>query len=716
MWLLPACAGPRCHLEPGQHGLPGWYDDADVDRLLLLLQRFLPGEPPVARLPARALRVGVPAVVSEGVLLVEFGQGEEPEPLPREIGARWVLVRVPGEGWGDAHWIDRLLKPPVLSSLHASFARPDHPFAVYGLAGLDLLELALRSEDAGELIALVEATFAHRLEYVPEGTRPADWLRSLDRAVGQRLAQRLQRGEPGGLRAALETVLGTGSNGATTLRALGLAYGPDDDLRLGPLARHVERPAVCGGLLAALPDAAWSEAARARAQGIVDAEVRLLELSLSLDSTLWRYLSPEPSLYRVVQPRVAGDAPEVFGRALAALEQLDRGEPQDTATARALVGGLRRGLQTLSNAPPPLATSSRLLILALRLASVRHPDDLADQARAMAELERFLGPDPAASDPILWSAAQLAVARAEFAHRTEARAIAVVEARVRAIQARVEEGRAELLPGSGAIRTATVDLAIDLAMARGDFRGAWGELERWNAEKRTRPGLAAVRVKRALWWAARGELNRALFTLRNKVLPILDREGALRESLEVRLEVAHLLIAQGEIDEARRVLREQVLPLTQQHGGDRQRAIASRLKAAVDARTGEPHEALRTLREEVLPIFSRAGDLLQQAGTRLVISGVLHGLGDLDEAAVVAREAVATYARLGAALDLLRARVQLAGLLLRQGGDAENHGEARQLLAQARATASRLGLPEAARIQALQAQHGWQDDPLPEEA
>jgi tetratricopeptide (TPR) repeat protein len=721
MWLLPAPTGPRCHLEPGRHDLPGWYSTGEVDELLLLLQRFLPGQPSSVRLPGRALRrstgqmtAGRPA----GVVAVdlETPPDDEQSAVLAELPARWVLVHIPSRADGEPAWLERLLKPPVVSALRACLAAPDHPLAAFGVEGLDLQQAALRTEDPVELLGLVEATIDHRLRYAPEGLGATDWTRSLDRATGMRLAARLDGLAQDEVRLALETLLCLGPQGAGALRGRGLAYGPDEELRLGPLARQADRAGTCAGLLAALPSAAWSETARCKAVGLLDTELVLVSPSTQLPPPIRDGVQPSHmTLGRLLRAQLPADSPQVLRSALGTLDRLEEWDILDPAEAGEIVGRQLRVLNVLHDAPPGLQTAARLVGLALRLAGVRQADQLDSQERALAELERLLGATPTGWHRLLWAEATwtAAVLHLKYARhasdvdRSEELALAVLERLA-------DDGDVE-----SRIRAFTALAVAEVALFRGHPGTAIQILredvvptfERLGEERQR--ALALGRLAAAL--GVQGESDEALRLLQEDVVPTYERLGLPKDRAAGLAAVADLLISRGDLNDALSILSEDVLPILESLSLVRERAAALTKLADVLRELGEWDEALQVLREQVAPAITESGSTRDTAAVMGKIAGLLRVQGDLDESERIMREeGLPIHERLGNPLDLLISRTNLAFLLLERNRSPGDREEARALLADARASAETLGLPEADHIREVQTQHGWQDDPPPD--
>jgi hypothetical protein len=125
---------------------------------------------------------------------------------------------------------------------------------------------------------------------------------------------------------------------------------------------------------------------------------------------------------------------------------------------------------------------------------------------------------------------------------------------------------------------------------------------------------------------------------------------------------------------------------------------------------GELEEAERIRRDDELPVYERLGDVRSKAVTMGYIADILQSRGELEEAERIRREELLpVYERLGDVRELLVGRAKLAMTLLRRDADG-NREEAGRLLSLALGDAQRLGLPEAAQIEAFMESRGMTPD------
>jgi tetratricopeptide (TPR) repeat protein len=201
---------------------------------------------------------------------------------------------------------------------------------------------------------------------------------------------------------------------------------------------------------------------------------------------------------------------------------------------------------------------------------------------------------------------------------------------------------------------------------------------------------------------ARGQLDEALRIRREGQLPVFERLGDERSRAATMSKIADVLEDRGQLDEALRIRREDVLPVFERLGDMRERAVTMGQIADVLQARGQFDEALRIRREDVLPAFERLGDVRERAVTIGKIADILQYRGQLDEALHIRRQGeLPIYERLGDARALLVGRTNLALNLIARGRPEEDAAEIGSLLAQALADAQRLGLPEAAQIEAI---------------
>jgi tetratricopeptide (TPR) repeat protein len=139
-----------------------------------------------------------------------------------------------------------------------------------------------------------------------------------------------------------------------------------------------------------------------------------------------------------------------------------------------------------------------------------------------------------------------------------------------------------------------------------------------------------------------GDLDRALAAAQEK-LQTDDRRGAEREAALAVGKVADIFEARGQLDEALRTLREEVLPAFERLGDVWARAVTLGKVADILFRRGQLDEALRIYREEVLPVYERLGDqrLLLVDRANLAIYLLERGApGDAEEARKLLRMAL----------------------------------------------------------------------------
>ena len=204
----------------------------------------------------------------------------------------------------------------------------------------------------------------------------------------------------------------------------------------------------------------------------------------------------------------------------------------------------------------------------------------------------------------------------------------------------------------------------------------------------------------------RGQLDEALRIRREEELPVFERLGDVREKAVTQGKIADILQARGQLGEALRIRREEQLPVFERLGAVRETAIAQRKISGILQARGQLDEALTILRHDVRPAFERLGDVWMQARTSSAIADILQARGQLGEALRIRREEqLPVYERLGDVRERLVCQANIA-LTLVARGQPEDRDEIARLLAEARAAAEGLRIPEAEQIQAIQRQLG----------
>ncbi|MEO5374375.1 MAG: hypothetical protein H7840_08850 [Alphaproteobacteria bacterium] len=166
----------------------------------------------------------------------------------------------------------------------------------------------------------------------------------------------------------------------------------------------------------------------------------------------------------------------------------------------------------------------------------------------------------------------------------------------------------------------------------------------------------------------RGQVDEALRTWREDVLPVHERLGDERERAVTMGRIADVLTMRGEVDEALRIRREEELPVHERLGDERDRAVTMGKIADILADRGEVDEALRIWRKEVLPVFERLGDERSRAVTMGKIADVLTMRGEVDEALRIRREEeLPVYERLGDARSRAVTMGKIADILTMRG-------------------------------------------------
>jgi tetratricopeptide (TPR) repeat protein len=185
-----------------------------------------------------------------------------------------------------------------------------------------------------------------------------------------------------------------------------------------------------------------------------------------------------------------------------------------------------------------------------------------------------------------------------------------------------------------------------------------------------------------------------------------EDETTLRAAASWCDELAGHLWLLGEPEEALRIRREEELPVFERLGDVRSRAITLGKIADILQARGQFDDSLRILREEVAPVYERLGDVRSTAVTLGQIADILQARGQLDEALRIRQEEeLPVYERLGDVRSRLVCQANIAQALIARGQSGDRD-EAGRLLAEARAAAERLRIPEAEQIRAIQERLG----------
>lgn len=258
-------------LSPGVHLLPARYSPDESQRFAELLRDLLPGVAEVRHIPWEEAVRGLPAgaVASDVLVVVAVPEtaGSFEAPLAA-LGARYVLARVGPHVEGGFSWLERAVKPAVVSALWSAVRDPERVDPRCALDRALLRRAASLTGDPLELLLLVEGTIEGCSARREESPSHADLDETLQLVAGTRLAELLSR-LPTTERTAAFTLLLSGGEGddldvefrlgAHALRRLGLAAYVAGDLALGPLARAAAAPGLLqDALVNRVPPDTWS--------------------------------------------------------------------------------------------------------------------------------------------------------------------------------------------------------------------------------------------------------------------------------------------------------------------------------------------------------------------------------------------------------------------------------------------------------------------------
>lgn len=166
---------------------------------------------------------------------------------------------------------------------------------------------------------------------------------------------------------------------------------------------------------------------------------------------------------------------------------------------------------------------------------------------------------------------------------------------------------------------------------------------------------------------ALGRSAEALATLRDRVLPIMERHGSSYQRALTYRAFAHALVTAGDLEGALRYLRELAIPLYDQLHDEHGRAEALSAIANVLMIRGNLEAALRICRENI-PVYERFGDMRSEAVTQGMIADILFTRGQVDEALRIWRDDVLqVYDRLGDVQGRAVTQAQIADVLFAKG-------------------------------------------------
>lgn len=253
-------------------------------------------------------------------------------------------------------------------------------------------------------------------------------------------------------------------------------------------------------------------------------------------------------------------------------------------------------------------------------------------------------------------------------------------------------------------RAEASNVIADVLMSRGDYDGALEVLQRSLAIYERLGDVASRAVASSLMadvFEARGQLDEALRIRQEELLPTFERLGDDRSRAVILGKVADIWFARGQLDEALRIWQDEELPVYERLGDIRSRANTLGRVADTLRIRGQLDEALRIRRDEQLPVYERLGDVQSRAGTLDKIADILVTLGQHDEAIHILRDQVLpVYEQIGNIRSIAITQANLA-LLLDQRGRPEDPASVRELVRSAHAALRRMGLPEAAMVEAF---------------
>lgn len=248
--------GIRISLPPGWYELPSHIESTEVDRLLDLLSRLLPGVEDVVECTWAELDALAPSPSTIAFVRVPTQLAE------KQLRDRFARLTVhhgffqrdePGH-WPEDTWDEREIKRVLVAALRKAVKRPEHPLAQIGIAKLPVERLAEATSEPIELLILAESTVEWALRQRAE-QQAIDWDHCVRWSIGRRLANRLHKAERGRA-AALRDVIAKSPGGSVStviwdrevdaLVRLGLAQREQGDAMLAPLARLANEQGIVG--------------------------------------------------------------------------------------------------------------------------------------------------------------------------------------------------------------------------------------------------------------------------------------------------------------------------------------------------------------------------------------------------------------------------------------------------------------------------------------
>jgi tetratricopeptide (TPR) repeat protein/predicted phosphodiesterase len=174
-----------------------------------------------------------------------------------------------------------------------------------------------------------------------------------------------------------------------------------------------------------------------------------------------------------------------------------------------------------------------------------------------------------------------------------------------------------------------------------------------------------------------GQLEDVLRILRDEVLPVLDKLSHERETADLRLEIADVLIARRRLNEAQDICDHDVMPVYVRLDDKRRSAnLMSRIASIHHAR-GQYSQALQIRMYEVLPVYQERSDNLETAKTLGWMALEFQHLGEHGKALTILTDSVVpTFSQLGDLNGKCVAQGQIADVYYLMG----EHTSALQIL------------------------------------
>lgn len=668
-WLHAGSSREQVHLSPGVYKLPPWYGPSEARGVALALATLLSKPQPWIELPLEMLCVARAGHEPHGVILVQLRREGAPGEIPSCCADAWVLVAgLTAVEQSELSWLGQI-RDRMVSSLNLALSWRHHPIQLAGggnfLGGL----VSQRCADPAEMLDVLDRAVRHRVW--AGGGDEADWARSVERAAGEHVADRLSRIDRAEALDALRVIVGLEPPelGVRAGERLGLLRIVGGRVRVQAVARGLADGDGRGGLSSAM-GALPLDLRRA-----LVGEGPILEPPQLLGTPPPR---SEPGLSCAIRENVergqafGAEADWLLKVGLAALRLAEAEAHWREAAQLPAWGEVLRSLDELASGAPPLSHLALGLAAALRVASVWHPSHAHLQERAIIALRR-LSEAPTWGATLRWALLRRAfwlihgaITRQRLSE-AELLIQEVAAARDVGIAAQVRVLEAELAWARG-----QADDALDMLQL--ELQPAFARLPAPRFYAQTSQRIAEILYEK-------GEIDAAIAQLSRAAIPTFAQMEMERDRLVALCQLAEIRSAFGDKDDALRVYRFEAIPSFKALGAERDRADTSARIADILLSKGELEEAMRIYREDVLPVYEQLEWMRGRIRVLSRIARAREARGEVDEALRVLHvELLPLLAGFGERNEILWEEARLAHLLLLRGAPGDRD-EANALLA-----------------------------------